>query len=56
LRRLLDDPDSWEAMGRAGRSQVEEHHDITKEAARLDRRYVELLDRAKGRGRPVAVS
>jgi colanic acid/amylovoran biosynthesis glycosyltransferase len=56
LRRLLDDPASWEAMGRAGRSQVEEHHDITKEAARLDRRYVELLDRAKGRSRPVAVS
>jgi colanic acid/amylovoran biosynthesis glycosyltransferase len=55
LRGLLDDPASWEAIGRAGRSQVEEHHDITKEAARLDRRYVELLDRAKGSDRPAGV-
>jgi colanic acid/amylovoran biosynthesis glycosyltransferase len=55
LRGLLDDPASWEAMGRAGRSHVEKHHDITTEAARLDGRYMELLDRAKGRGRPVGV-
>jgi glycosyltransferase involved in cell wall biosynthesis len=55
LRALLDDPASWEAMGRAGRRQVEEHHDIAKEAVRLDRRYVELLDRAKEPGRAVGV-
>jgi colanic acid/amylovoran biosynthesis glycosyltransferase len=44
LAELLDDPDSWARMGRAGRRQVEERHDIAKEAARLERRYLALLE------------
>jgi colanic acid/amylovoran/stewartan biosynthesis glycosyltransferase WcaL/AmsK/CpsK len=43
LRSLLDDPARWEEMGRAGRAHVEERHDITREAERLEERYLALL-------------
>lgn len=43
LRAVLDDPGRWEAMGRAGRAHVEAHHDIAKEAERLEDRYAPLL-------------
>jgi colanic acid/amylovoran biosynthesis glycosyltransferase len=43
LRTLLDDPARREAMGRAGRRHVEEHHDIAREAERLEHRYLALI-------------
>ena len=42
LRSLLDDPERWEEMGRAGRRHVEERHDIATEARRLEDRYLTL--------------
>jgi colanic acid/amylovoran biosynthesis glycosyltransferase len=41
LRRLVDQPERWEEMGRAGRAFVAEHHDIQK----LNRTLAELLAR-----------
>src|SRR5262249_59076253 len=55
LRRLLDDRASWEAMARSGRAPVAEHHDISREAERLEDRYLALLDRA-AQTRPAAYS
>jgi colanic acid/amylovoran biosynthesis glycosyltransferase len=43
LRTLLDDPGRWEEMGRAGRRHIEAHHDIAREAERLEQRYLALL-------------
>ena len=43
LRTLVDEPDRWDSMGRAGRRHVEELHDIAKEARRLEDRYLTLL-------------
>jgi colanic acid/amylovoran biosynthesis glycosyltransferase len=42
LRTLVDHPERWEAMGRAGRAHVEENHDNVREAARLEDRYSAL--------------
>jgi colanic acid/amylovoran biosynthesis glycosyltransferase len=42
LRTLLDHPDRWAAMGRAGRHHIERNHDIATEAARLEERYLAL--------------
>ncbi|WP_373048209.1 glycosyltransferase [Vulgatibacter sp.] len=44
LRRLIAQPDRWEAMGRAGRARVDAEFDIH----RLNDRLVELLSRAGG--------
>jgi colanic acid/amylovoran biosynthesis glycosyltransferase len=43
LRTLVNEPERWEPMGRAGRRHVEELHDIAKEARRLEDRYLALL-------------
>jgi colanic acid/amylovoran biosynthesis glycosyltransferase len=42
LRTLLDDPGGWGEMGRAGRAHIEAHHDIVREAPRLEERYLRL--------------
>ena len=42
LRTLLDHPERWEEMGRAGRRHIEANHDITREAGRLEERYLTL--------------
>jgi colanic acid/amylovoran biosynthesis glycosyltransferase len=52
LRTLMDEPDRWEPMGRAGRRHVEELHDVVKEAHRLEDRYLTLL----GQSLPAASS
>ncbi|MDX6543244.1 MAG: colanic acid/amylovoran biosynthesis glycosyltransferase [Gaiellaceae bacterium] len=52
LRTLMDEPDRWEPMGRAGRRHVEELHDVAKEAHRLEDRYLTLL----GQSLPAASS
>jgi colanic acid/amylovoran biosynthesis glycosyltransferase len=41
---LLENRDSWEEMGNAGRLLIEENHDIEKEIDVLEERYLELLD------------
>jgi colanic acid/amylovoran biosynthesis glycosyltransferase len=46
LRTLLDHPERWDAMGRAGRRHVERYHDIEHEVVRLEDRYLSLVDRA----------
>lgn len=46
LRQLLDEPDTWERFGRAGRDHVERFHDINKEALALEEHYLTLIDRA----------
>ena len=43
LRTLVDEPQRWEPMGRAGRRHVEELHDVANEARRLEDRYLTLL-------------
>jgi colanic acid/amylovoran biosynthesis glycosyltransferase len=43
LNRLVDQPERWEEMGRAGRAFVAEHHDIQ----RLNRTLAELLARLR---------
>ena len=45
LRELLDHPERWEAMGRAGRAHVEANHDVAAEVGTLERRYLTLLGR-----------
>ena len=47
LRTLVDEPERWEPMGRAGRRHVEELHDIAKEAHRLEDRYLTLLAQSR---------
>lgn len=42
LRTLLDDPERWAEMGRAGRRHVEQNHDIRREAPRLEDHYRSL--------------
>lgn len=43
LRTLLDHPERWEAMGRAGRRHVEEFHDVEGLARDLEDIYFSLL-------------
>jgi type III pantothenate kinase len=45
LADLLDDPARRVRMGAAGRRFVEEHHDVGREAPRLEERYLALLER-----------
>lgn len=45
LRDLLDHPERWEGMGRAGRAHVEAHHDVAAEVGALEDRYLSLLGR-----------
>ncbi|MEP6977730.1 MAG: glycosyltransferase [Thermoleophilia bacterium] len=47
LRTLVDEPERWEPMGRAGRRHVEELHDVAKEARRLEDRYLDLLAQSR---------
>ena len=42
LVELLEQPERWSQMGRAGRDHVERHHDVTVEAARLEEIYAGL--------------
>jgi len=44
LEYLLDNPQSWVEMGKAGREKMEKEHDILKEAALLEERYAHLLE------------
>lgn len=37
LAKLVDSPESWPALGRVGRSHVEEHHDVRQLNRRLER-------------------
>jgi colanic acid/amylovoran biosynthesis glycosyltransferase len=48
LNRLLDHPDTWSAMGHAGRQLVEEQFDIDKLNDRLVELYRGLLDDTEG--------
>jgi colanic acid/amylovoran biosynthesis glycosyltransferase len=43
LAELLDNPESWEAMGRAGRAHMEKQHDIVKLAQDLEYKYDRIL-------------
>ena len=43
IRILLENPDQWAEMGRAGRNFVEQHHDINKELINLEAKYKDLL-------------
>ena len=43
LAKLLDDPPSWSRMGEAGREFVATHHDVSREVARLEDRYLSLM-------------
>jgi colanic acid/amylovoran biosynthesis glycosyltransferase len=43
LRTLLDHPQRWESMGRAGRRHIERYHDIEHEVAALEDKYIALL-------------
>ncbi len=43
LAWLMDHPEAWEAMGRAGRQRVEERYDIRKLNQRLEEIYREVL-------------
>jgi len=43
LRSLLDHPENWEGMGRAGREHIERFHNIDKEVPALESRYLRLL-------------
>jgi colanic acid/amylovoran biosynthesis glycosyltransferase len=45
LRDVLDHPERWEAMGRAGRAHVEAKHDVATEVVALEDRYLSLLAR-----------
>jgi colanic acid/amylovoran biosynthesis glycosyltransferase len=49
LRVLLDDPERWEQMGRAGREHVARYHDIVTEAPRLEERYLALVERTQAK-------
>jgi colanic acid/amylovoran biosynthesis glycosyltransferase len=42
LMKLLDAPERWSAMGRAGRRFIEEHHDAPSQVARLEELYFSL--------------
>jgi colanic acid/amylovoran biosynthesis glycosyltransferase len=42
LERLLEEPERWPAMGRAGRARVERFHDARQQIERLERLYLEL--------------
>jgi len=48
---LLDHPEKWEEMGRAGRSHVEKHHNIDREVTALEEKYFRL---ACGATQPMA--
>ncbi len=48
LRALLDAPDRWAAMGRAGRDHVKRHHGVAGEGARLETRYLEHIAASSG--------
>jgi len=41
LARICASPQTWEAMGRAGRAHVEERFDIRKQVRELERLYEE---------------
>ena len=48
LLDLVDHPEKWQEMGRAGRAFVEEFHNIDVEVTRLEDKYFRLIDGAKG--------
>jgi colanic acid/amylovoran biosynthesis glycosyltransferase len=51
LGYLIEHPDRWAEMGRAGRAFVEQHYDIRGLNDRLVQRYEQLLGRCKLEGR-----
>lgn len=52
LTRLLEAPERWEAMGRAGRRHVEGTHSTAAVAATLEAVYAGLLEAGRPAGRP----
>jgi colanic acid/amylovoran biosynthesis glycosyltransferase len=46
LERLVDEPERWPAMGRAGRARVERFHDVTRQVRRLEDLYLSLAGEA----------
>lgn len=44
LERLVADPNLRRSMGKAGRAHVEEHHDVRKQAVRLETIYAGVLE------------
>ena len=44
LAELIAHPERWAAMGRAGRAHVEARHDIRRQAARLEERYLAMME------------
>lgn len=43
LTGLLDTPERWAEMGRAGRTHIEQHHDIQREVVALEDKYAALI-------------
>jgi colanic acid/amylovoran biosynthesis glycosyltransferase len=46
LRHLVEHPEKWDSFGRAGRAIVEERFDLSRQAARLEEHYDEVLRHA----------
>ena len=46
LERLVDEPERWPAMGRAGRARVERFHDVALQVRRLEDLYLSLAGEA----------
>lgn len=45
LSHLLNHPEAWEEMGRAGRAHIERYHNIVHEVLALEDKYFRLLSR-----------
>jgi colanic acid/amylovoran biosynthesis glycosyltransferase len=45
LSHLLNHPEAWEEMGRAGRAHIESYHNIVHEVSALEDKYFRLLSR-----------
>jgi len=43
LNLLLENPDSWEVMGKAGRENVEENFEVKKQTVKLEKIYADLI-------------
>jgi colanic acid/amylovoran biosynthesis glycosyltransferase len=45
LTEVIDHPDRWDLMGRAGRRFVEQYHDVSREVTLLEDKYMTLIGR-----------